>query len=275
MHAPQEVEVVSAKKKKKRDRGEEEKCGTRCYLNIWLSTFILRGIITWCSADVNVPQRRLQYLRREGGLSCPLNGTRRELGAVNGVDLCQLRATSKHSFIYSHCSLKIGVFFSSIHACVELHYRVCSGTRRGGCEAPLRGDVQFSSQASLDECVLDTFLPRPGQTQRYIAAPWCSPAPSRFVDNLADFIWGLINSKHSCSKTAFFILAVYCMRRLCIMVLGCNIMYEAGSLEAATSSSHVTDCLMDDPNCPCSLLRLLFGYFVNLVQPSLWTRATL
>lgn len=55
----------------------------------------------------------------------------------------------------------------------------------------------------------------------------------------------------------------------------CNIMHEVGSLEAAMFSSDDRDCLMDDPNCPCSLLPLLFGSLLNLVELSLWTRATL
>lgn len=30
------------------------------------------------------------------------------------------------------------------------------------CEQPLRGDMQFWSQGSLDKCVLDSLLLRPG-----------------------------------------------------------------------------------------------------------------
>ncbi len=48
--------------------GEEEVSHVWCYLSIWLSTFVLRGIITWCSADVNVPQCCLQRLLKEGRL---------------------------------------------------------------------------------------------------------------------------------------------------------------------------------------------------------------
>lgn len=48
-------------------------------------------------------------------------------------------------------------------------------------------------------------------------------------------------------------------------------MHEAGSLEAATFSSAVRDSLMDDPNCPCRLLSLLFVSLLDFVEPSLWT----
>lgn len=48
--------------------GKGEVFHTWCYL----STYVLRGMITWCSADVNVPQCCLQHLLKEDGLSCPL-----------------------------------------------------------------------------------------------------------------------------------------------------------------------------------------------------------
>lgn len=53
------------------------------------------------------------------------------------------------------------------------------------------------------------------------------------------------------------------------MVLVCNIMHEVGSAEEAALSSDVRGCLMDDPNCPCSLLPLLFGSLQDFVEPSL------
>lgn len=59
------------------------------------------------------------------------------------------------------------------------------------------------------------------------------------------------------------------------MVLVCNIMREVWSVEAAAFSSDVRDCLMDYPNCPCSLLVLLFGLLLNFVEPSPQTRVTL
>lgn len=66
-----------------------------------------------------------------------------------------------------------------------------------------------------------------------------------------------------------------CLLNIIAVCYGACIQHNAWSVEATTFSSDVRHCLMDHPNCPCSLLPRLFGLLRNFVEPSPQTRVTL
>lgn len=82
--------------------GEGKVCHIWCYPGIWLSTFVLWGIIAWSSADVNMPQCCLQCLLKEDSLSCPLNSSQKELVVVHDRDLCQVSGTGLFIYVFSY-----------------------------------------------------------------------------------------------------------------------------------------------------------------------------
>lgn len=70
-------------------------CNKWCYLIIWLSTFVLCGIITRFSFDTYVPHCCLWRLWREEGLTCLLTRLWRKLLPFHSRDMGELSGKTK------------------------------------------------------------------------------------------------------------------------------------------------------------------------------------
>lgn len=131
-------------------------CNKWCYLSIWLSTFVLCGIITRSSVDTNVPHCCLWRLLREDSLTCLLNRLGRKLLAFHSRDLCQQSGKTKLGFCFLSLCWFIFSSFSSGGTFWSLSVNLNTSLWEEGCYVRsvwVAGKGQFLCQGWVAGCI--------------------------------------------------------------------------------------------------------------------------